>query len=281
MPASHNISIVLCRVKESGNVGSVCRAMKTMNFSKLVLADCPDYEEEKVRMMSVHAFDIFQNAQRVSSLELALSSSALSAGFSRRKGEHRKEFFLDLRPFVTSRLASLPPGTPVSFVFGNERDGLSDSELALCSLGVSIPTSEAFPSLNIAQAVQIACWEVFSALQDSESNEFGTAKQNPKVPAEALSCRRSQVDEWTAAISASLAQIGFFKKSSDDYARRFFRDMIERAQLSNDEADYLARIFSKAAVLASHEGKPRRKISSAAMRAHRHRTLESIQAVSL
>lgn len=260
MTASHSISIILCRVKESGNVGSVCRAMKTMGFSKLVLANCPDYEEEKIRMMAVHAFDIFEHAQRVSSLELALSSSALSAGFSRRKGERRKSLFMNLRPFVRSRLLSLHPDTPVSFVFGNERDGLSDSELALCSLGVSIPTSEDFPSLNIAQAIQIACWEVFSALQDSESSEFGTAKQKPTVPAEALSLSRVQVNERAAAISASLTQIGFFKKKSDEYARRFFRDMIERAQLSKPEADYLVQIFSKAAVLASHEGKPRRKI---------------------
>jgi len=259
MTASHNISIVLCRVKESGNVGSVCRAMKTMGFSKLVLADCPDYEEEKVRMMAVHAFDIFEHAQRVSSLELALSSSALSAGFSRRKGEHRKNFFMNLRPFVRSRFLSLHPDTPASFVFGNERDGLSDSELALCSLGVFIPTSEAFPSLNIAQAVQIACWEVFSAFQDSESSEFSAAKQKPTILTEVLSLSRAQVDEKTASISGSLAQMGFFKKSSDEYARRFFRDMIERAQLSNPEVDYLVQIFSKAAVLASHQGKPRRK----------------------
>ncbi len=260
MTAGHNISIVLCRVKESGNVGSVCRAMKTMGFSKLVLADCPDYEEEKVRMMAVHAFDVFEHAQHVSSLDLALSSSALSAGFSRRKGEHRKSFFMSLRPFIRSRLLSLPSDTPVSFVFGNERDGLSDSELALCSLGVSIPTSESFPSLNIAQAVQIACWEVFSAFQDSESSEFRAAEQKPTVPAKTIFLSRAQVDERTAAISTSLAQIGFFKKSSDEYARRFFRDMIERAQLSKLEADYLAQIFSKAAILASHEGKPRRKI---------------------
>lgn len=250
MTASHNISIVLCRVKESGNVGSVCRAMKTMGFSKLVLADCPDYEEDKVRMMAVHAFDVFEHAQRVSSLELALSSSALSAGFSRRKGEHRKSFFINLRSFVRSRILSLHPDTPVSFVFGNERDGLSDSELALCSLGVFIPTSEIFPSLNIAQAVQIACWEVFSAFQDAELDQYGTA----------ISLSRSQVDEKVTSIAGSLAQIGFFKKSSDEYARGFFRDMLERAQLLKPEADYLVQIFSKAAVLASHQGKPRRKI---------------------
>jgi hypothetical protein len=36
-------------------------------------------------------------------------------------------------------------------VFGNERDGLSDHELSLCSLAVHIPSSDKFPSLNVAQ----------------------------------------------------------------------------------------------------------------------------------
>ena len=64
MNEGSNISVVLCRVRESGNVGSICRAMKTMGIEKLLLADCPAYEEEKVHMMAVHAYDLYENAVR-------------------------------------------------------------------------------------------------------------------------------------------------------------------------------------------------------------------------
>lgn len=232
-----------------------------MGFSKLVLAECPEYDVEKVRMMAVHAFDIFEGSQRFTSLEAALADSTLSVGFSRRKGERRKSFFMDLQPFVQNRLLALTPGTLVSFVFGNERDGLSDSELNLCSIGVSIPTSDAFPSLNVAQAVQIACWEVFSAYKDTESFGFDRSDKKNSVVPPIFSLNRTQVEEHADGIVKSLARIGFFKKSSDDYARRFFRDMIERAQLSEPEAAYFAQIFSKAAILVTNTGKPRRKLS--------------------
>ena len=156
-------AVVLCRVKESGNVGSICRAMKTMGFTKLVLSNCPDYDEALVRTMAVHASDIFENAQRYADLEDALSAYSLSAGFTRRSGARRKAASISARDFARGAAGLPVPDAPfiqrnqsIAMVFGNERDGLSDHELSLCSLAVHIPSSDKFPSLNWAQAVRVA-----------------------------------------------------------------------------------------------------------------------------
>jgi tRNA/rRNA methyltransferase len=85
-------AVVLCRAEESGNVGSACRAMKTMGVSRLVLAGCPDYDEDRVRMMAVHAFDVYERAERFPDLASALAGFSLSSGFTRRRGEKRKAF---------------------------------------------------------------------------------------------------------------------------------------------------------------------------------------------
>lgn len=228
------ISVVLCRARESGNVGSICRAMKTMGITRLRLADCPCYEEDKVRMMAVHAYDLFENAHRFPTLGEALADSSLSAGFTRRVGERRKESSMALRDFVAS-LHSRPP-SPIALVFGNEKDGLTDEELGLCSLAVHIPSSEACPSLNLAQAVQIACYEFFAA--------GGTGK--PRRGKASNPALRESVDSAAAAITAPLAEAGFFKMSGDIYARRFLRDLCERAGASAAEVAYLKKLFTKA-----------------------------------
>lgn len=241
--ACSDISIVLCRVRESGNVGSICRAMKTMGITQLRLAGCPDYEEDKVRMMAVHAFDIFEKAHRFSTLGEALADSSLSAGFTRRIGERRKESSIALKDFVAS-LHSRPP-SPVALVFGNEKDGLTDMELGLCSLAVHIPSAKSCPSLNVAQAVQVACFEFFSSTgADTSADADASRRGHAASPA-----LRENVDSAVATIADTLARAGFFKMSGDIYARRFLRDLCERAGASDTEVAYLKKLFVKAFAL--------------------------------
>jgi len=233
-----NISIILCRVRESGNVGSVCRAMKTMGVERLILADCPIFDEEKVRMMAVHAGDVFEKAARFPTLESSLAGFPLSAGFTRRKGEKRKASSAPLRDFAAKTGGS--PPAPLALVFGSEKDGLTDEELGLCSMAVHIPSSEAFPSLNIAQAVQVACYEFFAAEQAS-------ARVRPDARGPAV---RAEVDAGVQDIVAALSELGFFRQSGDAYLRRFLRDLCERSGASDAEVGYLRKTFLKTIALA-------------------------------
>jgi tRNA C32,U32 (ribose-2'-O)-methylase TrmJ len=54
-------------------------------------------------------------------------------------------------------------GERVAFVFGNEKTGLSESELELCDGRLRIPMAADQPSINLAQAVQIVVYELFLA----------------------------------------------------------------------------------------------------------------------
>jgi tRNA/rRNA methyltransferase len=85
-PDLSRYAVVLCRAEEAGNVGSTCRAMKTMGLSRLVLAGCPAYDEERVRTMAVHAYDVYEAALRFPDLGAALGAFSVSAGFTRRRG---------------------------------------------------------------------------------------------------------------------------------------------------------------------------------------------------
>jgi TrmH family RNA methyltransferase len=237
-PDLSGFAVVLCRAEEGGNVGSACRAMKTMGLMHLVLAGCPDLEEDRVRMMAVHAFDLYESAERFPDLDSALADFPLSAGFTRRRGEKRKAFSLSVEDFVAQVLkrpmgAAESAGT-AALVFGNERTGLTDKEIKLCSLAVHIPTSAAFPSLNLSQAVQIACYEL---RRQALGEKSGSAKP----------VTRAEADEAIARIAAHLRDIGFFKVSRDRDLSDFLRDTVERSAYTPSELRYFESVFRKAA----------------------------------
>jgi len=235
-----DFAVVLCRAEEGGNVGSACRAMKTMGFSRLVLAGCPDYDPDRVRMMAVHAFDVYEGAERVDDLASALSGFSLSSGFTRRRGERRKAFSHSLDGFAAFVLGDAEGGGGrageggVALVFGNERTGLTDAELGLCSLAVHIPSSDAFPSLNLAQAVQVACYEL-------RRRAIGERDGRPAPVS------RAEVEASVSRIAAHLKDIGFFKVTRDRDLSAFLRDTVERAGYTATELRYFESVFRKAA----------------------------------
>jgi len=231
--------VVLCRAEEAGNVGSACRAMKTMGLTRLVLAGCPGFDEARVRTMAVHAADLYDSALRVPGLAEALAPSALSAGFTRRRGERRKSFSVDAEAFA--REAWKRPGGDVALVFGNERTGLTEDELAACSLAVHIPTSEIFPSLNLAQAVQIACYEVRRAALGGRTGSYEPV-------------RREEIDASVSRIAERLAALGFFRLNQGRELRELLRDTAERAALSPSELRYLEAFVHKMGSLAAKAG---------------------------
>jgi TrmH family RNA methyltransferase len=243
-PDLSSFAVVLCGAEEGGNVGSACRAMKTMGVSRLVLAGCPGYDEGRVRMMAVHAFDVYEQAERFTDLTSALAGFSLSCGFTRRRGEKRKAFSQSvegLAAFALNRprgdrsgAAGQGAAGAVALVFGNERTGLTDGELGLCSLAAHIPSSKAFPSLNLAQAVQIACYEL-------RKQALGARDGGPEPVA------RAEAEESVARIAVHLREIGFFKVTRDRDLSAFLRDTIERAAYTPSELRRFESIFRKAA----------------------------------
>jgi len=230
------IQIVLVEPQDGANVGAVCRAMKTMGMNRLAIVGDKDYDLERVRMMAIHAFDLYQNHQRWATLPEALQDSVLAVGTSRRRGKNRKYFAITPEQ-LAERIAATGPGT-ISIVYGREADGLTDAELAACHMSVRIPTSEAFPSLNLAQAVQIVAYVLFRANQP-------VAGWEPVA--------QDRIEELTHTIGDSFDRIGFYKQDERPEVERFFRDILARATLSEGEAARLQKMFIKMARLKVHK----------------------------
>lgn len=260
-----NIVIILDHPDEPRNIGAACRAMANNDIKELrIVGRREDYDTEKVHTLAIHAAYIFDKAGFYDDINAASADCSLSAGTTRRRGKNRKGKLL--LPEEFARQADLitgssddeiaPDGAPgdyaassteaeskggkIAVIFGNERTGLTDEQLDMCTLGVAIPSSNEFGSLNLSHAVQIICYHLFRQnLKNSKKNNAGFTP---------LTLQR--LDKTVTCIADNLQKIGFFKITGRPDMEGFWRSILARAALSESEAQYIEKTFTKMAGLA-------------------------------
>jgi tRNA/rRNA methyltransferase/tRNA (cytidine32/uridine32-2'-O)-methyltransferase len=222
--------------------------MKNCGLSRLVIAasELDSAGEEITLARAIHAADVWQNRVEYPSLAEAARHFSLLAGTSRRRGKNRKGVSLtprELAAFLAERggdSGAGAAGDTVAIVFGNERTGLSDAELALCSVASHIPVAPEFPSMNLSHAVQIYAYELFLALSPLAKTEVKGAWKPVPLP---------EVETLAASVCGSLEKIGFYKQVTQERQRAFFRDLFSRAGVTQAEQEYIRGIFEKIAHL--------------------------------
>lgn len=162
-----NIRIVLVQTSCSANIGAVARAMQTMGLKKLVLVD-PQCEPQSLDAMAMAAGAqaVLLGAQVVATLGEALKDCHFVAGTSARNRELPWAMLAPKQ--LADQVAALPKTREVAIVFGREKNGLTNDELAQCQVHIQIPTAGNYTSLNLAQAVQIISYELCQALLATE-----------------------------------------------------------------------------------------------------------------
>ena len=154
------IRIVLSHTSHPGNIGSVARAMKTMGLTQLVLVNPKSFPDPQADVMAVSATDVLANARVCASLPEALAGTVFATAVTGRRRElavepvWARDGARELAEKAAQNLGD------VALVFGHETSGLSNEEVAQCQRWTMIPTNPDFRSLNLAQAVQVLCYEL-------------------------------------------------------------------------------------------------------------------------
>ncbi len=219
-----NVSIVLVGIRNPGNIGSAARAMKNMGVTRLVLVNPAPYDIPEVYNLAWGAEEVVRNARVCKTLDEALGDCGLVVGATRRKGRRRRPI-APLRT-VISKIGAATMSNQVAILFGREDKGLSNEELAHCQLALSIPTSRKMPSLNVAQAVMVVCYELFGYAIDSQ-----------EAPAPALV---PQAELWKlySRLEKALAAIGYGDRGSRKVlasVMRTLRRILGRSGIADDE----------------------------------------------
>ena len=159
-----NLRVVLVEPMYDGNIGSVARSMKNFGFDRLVLVN-PCRIEDFGMAMASHAKDILEGALIVATLEEAIDGAGLVVGTTgKRLEKEHKHLQLHIRePWLTpAQLANRlnEKEGEVALLLGRESCGLTNQELLLCNLLVSIPTSPNYPIMNLSHAATILLYEL-------------------------------------------------------------------------------------------------------------------------
>lgn len=156
--ALDRVRIVLSCPSHPGNIGAAARAMKTMGFTRLCLVEPSHFPDPIADARASGASDILEHACVVGTLHEALQGTVLSAAVTGRRREWAvpARYAREAAPEILSCTAQ----GDVALVFGTETSGLTNEEVALCSMPVTIPADPQFPSLNLGAAVQLLCYEL-------------------------------------------------------------------------------------------------------------------------
>ncbi|MCA1904811.1 MAG: RNA methyltransferase [Cyanobacteria bacterium M5B4] len=148
------LRIVLVETKGALNLGSVARVMKNMGLDRLYLVapHCSPRDRAALKM-AVHGADVLAKAQIVPTLTAALTGCQRAMATCGRIDSS----LTTTRP--DRGLAWLQEVPEFALVFGAEDRGLSNEELQCCQGVIEIPTDPGYPSLNLAQAVAICCYQ--------------------------------------------------------------------------------------------------------------------------
>lgn len=150
--------------------------MKAMGLTDLRLVAPERWPAKEDQWMATHAVDVLEKAIIHERLGEAISDCAAAFALSARPREWSPQV-LDVRS-AAARASQV--GDKVAFVFGSEDAGLTNEEMFACQFLVHIPANPAFSSLNLAQAVQVVCYELFvasgSSIPEARTEKLATVE---------------------------------------------------------------------------------------------------------
>ena len=126
-----------------------------------------------------------------------------------------------------------------AIVLGTEKSGLTNAQIALCHRICHIPANPQYSSLNVAQALQLAAWELRYALlidQGAALLPVSTA-QEPSRGAEPASSEAVQA--FLAHWESALVEVRFLDPVHPKKLMPRMRHLFSRAGLTRDEVDMM------------------------------------------
>ncbi len=236
------IRYVLVRTSHPGNIGSAARAIRTMGFERLELVLPARFPDREASALAAGADEVLAQAGQHAELIDGLAGCSLVLGLSaRRRGVNLPE--IAPREAARQALAAAARGEQVALVFGNERTGLENEELARCHAMVRIPSVDDFSSLNLSQAVQVMAYELRMAML--EETPESTLPVPDQQPAEA-----AQMEQFYVHLGQTLDDIEFHKGREPTTIMLRLRKLFQRAQPDERELRVLHGILADAQRMA-------------------------------
>ncbi len=196
-------AVVLVEPQLGENIGAAARAMANFGLSRLRLVNPrPVWPNDKARRMAAGADRILESAALFDSLEAAIADCSLVFATTARAHDQAK-LVVGAAAAAGEMVPRIAAGETVAVVFGRERNGLENDEVALADRIITLPVNPAFASLNLAQAVVIVAYEWFKRASGEEL-PFG-------MPQKSAPARKQQLLAFFASLERELEKVEFFR----------------------------------------------------------------------
>lgn len=215
------LSIILVRPQMGENIGAAARACANFGCKDLRLVAPRDgWPNPKASDMAGRAIDVIDDAKVFATAEEAIADAQYVLAVTAR------DRVLNLPNYTTQQAidAMRAKGGKVVLLFGPERTGLENDEVALADGILCIPTAPEYSSLNLAQAVVVvlAQW-------------FASGAEVPEKPGEEVASRE-QLNGLVGHLEAELDTVNFWRvPEKKEGMMRNIRAVLTRAQLSAQE----------------------------------------------
>ena len=173
-------AIILVHPQLGENIGMVARAMANFGLAELRLVNPRDgWPSEKAISAASKADHVIEAAKVYPSLEAAIADLEFVYATTARDRYGYKEVRSPVVAADDLRVR-FRAGEKTGILFGRERTGLTNEEIALADELVTFPVNPAFASLNLAQAVLLMSYEwMKSGLSSVEETPFDALPQRP------------------------------------------------------------------------------------------------------
>jgi tRNA (cytidine32/uridine32-2'-O)-methyltransferase len=233
-----NVRIVLVATSHPGNIGGAARAMKNMGLRNLVLVTPKTWPALEALSMAGSALDVIDNTRVVDTLQEAIADCELVIGTSARL-RNMPVPLLD-PPACAAEVIAQMPTQRVALVFGREASGLSNEELHLCHYHVHIPVNAEYPSLNLAAAVMVLCYELrkTALAQAAGDKPVVTAEWDQEL------ATMDELERYLTHLDQVLVRLQFHKSEGSVQLLRRLRRLYQRIRPDRMEINILRGILT-------------------------------------
>jgi tRNA/rRNA methyltransferase len=239
-------AIVLSAPQLGENIGACARAMANFGLGDLRIVNPRDgWPNPRADAMAAQALAVIASARIYGSVAAAIGELQLVFATTARDRSMAKPVLTPAEAALRLREAAAN-GIASAILFGNERAGLTNDEVALADCVITIPTAPGFSSLNLGQSVLLIGYE-WSKAGDStpaESIDHGPAQPAP----------REELIRLFEHLEDELEKGGFLHPPGNRAGMvRNLRNILHRARLTDQEVRTLRGV-----IVALTRGKKRR-----------------------
>ncbi len=248
---SMNPTVILCEPQLGANIGTAARAMGNFALTDMRLVDPKNgWPNEYAEKAASGASQIIEEAQVFDTTEDAVADLHYVVATTARRRDMNK-LVLNPKSLAQEMAKRIAEGQKVGILFGREKYGLTNDQVALADAIVMAPVNPAFASLNLAQAVLLIGYEWFLLNSDGALGRE-TAEEAPSF--EGLLLKESRLANKQELIGlyehleAELDDAGFLRPPEKRPSMvRNLRNMFARADLTEQEVRTLRGVVASLA----------------------------------